>query len=214
MPSGHLGATRGLPSRHLSKTKLQNTNSCRGICSFTFDNRPARCSFMLQVCKLCILRNQYSRFRPIRILLHCTRLNTEHLSGALLTLQDRTTTISSLGKLGSRFWNAEQSTPLRHSSRILLEFLSSSEIQPLRNTPDHCSQKSQTWSARRSAGTLPFRAYPKSCNQTWHPRPSGGQASPVATNQSCPSKNTSSTIWTNLEIHENQCRTKPNLLQI
>ena len=167
---------------------------------------------MLQVCKLCILRNQYSRFRPIRILLHCTRLNTEHLSGALLTLEDRTTTISSLAKLGSRFWNAEQSTPLRHSSRILLEFLSSSEIQPLRNTPDHCSQKSQTWSAQRSAGTLPFRAYPKSCNQTWHPRPSGGQASPVATNQSCPSKNTSSTIWTNLEIHENQCRTKPNLL--
>ncbi len=27
MPSGHLCATRGLPSRHLSKTKLQNTNS-------------------------------------------------------------------------------------------------------------------------------------------------------------------------------------------
>lgn len=157
-------------------------------CSFTLDNRHARCSFMLQFCNLCILRNRYSRFRPVRILLHCTRLNTEHLSGALLTLEDRTTTTSSLAKRGSRFWNAEQSTPLRHSSRILLEFLSSSEVQPLRNTPDHYSQKSQTRSAQRSAGTLPFRAYPKSCNQTCHPRPSGGQASPVATNQSCASK--------------------------
>lgn len=133
MPSGHLCATRGLPSRHLSiaidsltqvnllaasfcdkktqptsnkncsgssQTKLQTSIPCgRGIwclthgnphegkhdtptCSFTLDNRPARCSFMLQVCNLCILRNRYSRFRPVRILLHCTRLNTEHLSGA------------------------------------------------------------------------------------------------------------------------------------
>ena len=228
MPSGHLCATRGLPSRHLSiaidsltqinllvlaasfcdkkpqptsnkncsgtsQTKLQTSIPCgRGIwcmthgnphegkhdtstCSFTLDNRPARCSFMLQVCNLCILRNRYSRFRPVRILLHCTRLNTEHLSGALLTLEDTTTTTSSLAKRGSRFWNAEQSTTKA--------FFGGS------TTPEYSKPLfSKVTNKECAAVSWNIAIQGLSQDQTCHPRPSGGQASPVATNQSCASK--------------------------
>ena len=202
-----------------SQTKLQTSIPCgRGIwclthgnphegkhdtstCSFTLDNRPARCSFMLQVCNLCILRNRYSRFRPVRILLHCTRLNTEHLSGAFAHAggQDNHNLFSGQTlKQILECWTVHTTKAFFQDSSGIFELFGDS------TTPEYSGPLFSKVTNKECAAVswnFAIRAYPKSCNQTCHPRPSGGQASPVATNQSCPSKNTR-TIWTNLEIHE------------